>query len=193
MNSKIESRERTTMLYGLLPLLILSDSLAIGIVLSVSFLFCYIVTTVFLLFKKDNKLQLRFSLILFFIISICLSLILSITRIINPFLFELVFLKVCVIPLVPVLFKIQFTQNAKDHEWGLRELLYGLLFSFTILFTGFLREFLVSFSFSAIFQSADKAFPLFPMFNQPAGAFLLIGLALGLGRYIKQKKGKSSE
>jgi len=193
MNKNAVLRERTAILYGLLPLLVLSDSFSVGIVLGISFLFSYITATVFQLFEKEHKPKLKSALILFFVISICLSLILSITRIINPFLFELVFLKICIIPLVPVLFKVQFGKNQKDHEWGLRELLYGFVFSLIIVFTGFIREFLVSFSLASIFQNDAKAFPMLPIFNQPAGAFLLLGLAACLARYIQQKKGKANE
>lgn len=189
----MEIAKNTPLLFGLLPLLVLSDSFAVGLVLSIAFLFCYIVTTVFLLFGKENRPRAAAALLLFFIVSICLSMILSITRIISPFLFEMVFLKICIIPLVPVLFNIQFSLNPKDHEWGLKELLHGLFFAFIILFTGFFREFLVSFSFIEIFRPNGKAIPVLPVFNQPAGALILLGLAIGLVRLIGIKIGKNNE
>jgi len=110
--------------------------------------------------------------------AVAASLSATVLRLIDPFLFETaysrLFLTVCT---VPVLRACLLPESVAERERSIENILRGLGYSVVVILAGAVREFLAAGSISVNSASGPASASLLPIAAQPAGAFILIGLA----------------
>lgn len=178
-------------LAGLSPLYVISSDLATGLVLGVSFLVVHSSAAAVALLLPARFGRSRVFVFAMIGAAISASLSASVVRLLDPFLYEstyeLIFLTALTIP---VLRACVMPDGEADRERAMESVIRGLGYALSVALFGAAREFIASGAISVNAVGAPSA--LLPIAAQPAGAFILIGLAAAAFRAVA-RAAKGSE
>jgi len=178
-------------LAGLAPLYVISNDLTAGLVLGVSFLVVHSSAAAVALLLPARFGRSQVFAIAMLGAAVAASLSASVVRLLDPFLFEstyeLVFLSALTIP---VLRACVMPDGVADRERAMENVMRGLGYALSVALFGAVREFIASGAISI--NAAGSPFALLPIAAQPAGAFILMGLAAAAFRAVA-RTAKGSE
>ena len=177
---------------GLAPLLVFSNSLSLGVALSIAFFLAYSAAGAMALLlpaRLGRPAVFAFSLTGAAVVA---SLTTSALRLFDPFLFEAAYGRVFLsVFTLPVLRACVMPETVSDRERAIESLLWGVGYAFLTAVTGAVRQFLATGAVSTRFGAEHGS--LLPIFAQPAGAFILIALAAAAFKVvIKAVRGSES-
>ncbi|MDX9899045.1 MAG: Rnf-Nqr domain containing protein [Spirochaetia bacterium] len=179
-------------LAGLAPLYVFSNGLSIGLALGVSFLIVHSSASAIALLLPARFGRLKIYALAILGAAIAASIVASIVRLLDPFLFETSYRRIfLVVLMIPVLRAARMPSTMYERERGFEDIVRGLGYGLSVIVFAALREFLASGTISIQAEVAYSS--LLPMFAQPAGAFILLGLvAAGFRAIMALAKGTES-
>ncbi|HAW85160.1 MAG: hypothetical protein A2087_08435 [Spirochaetes bacterium GWD1_61_31] len=184
-------RERFILVAALMPLLVAANSLQTGLVLGLMYLVFYGFVIFFARVAVFFQKRLLFFTLECLAAALLLSLILSLLRIISPFLFESIYPSVFMFMVLPPVLSAWLEGVAPtdpDALWqGLRD---GAVSGLLLAGFGLIREFLAGGGIASFGQASGLSAIWLPFMLQPAGAFILMAIILALLSFISRKMGR---
>lgn len=172
---------------GLTPLFVFSNGLLIGLVLGLTFLLVYSTASAVTLLVPVSFGRRRIFVFSMAGAVIAVSVCATIVRLIDPLLFETAYSRIFLAAFtVPVFGAAVVPSSMADRERALENMARGLAYAAAIVLIGLLRELVASGAVS-IARTANPSVFL-PVFAQPAGAMVLLGL-LGAAFRVATSKG----
>ncbi len=186
------SKSAWAVLAGLAPLYVFSSELSIGLALGITFLIVHSVASAIAILLPARFGHIRVYALALLGAAISASIVASIVRLLDPLLFETSYRRIfLVVVTIPVLRAARMPVTMFERERAFEEIVKGLGYGLSVIVFAALREFLASGTISIQPEVAYSS--LLPMFAQPSGALILLGLlAAGFGAIMSVAKGSES-
>ena len=175
---------------GLTPLLVFSNGLLMGLVLGLTFLLVHSTASAVALLVPVSFGQRRIFVFSMAGAVIAASVCATLIRLIDPMLFETAYTRVFLAAFtVPVFSAAVVPSSIADRERALENMARGLVYAAAIALIGLLRELVASGAVSMAQTTNPSVF--LPVFAQPAGALVLLGLIGAAFRVATSKGGNA--
>ena len=191
-SSTKNSKAAWAVLAGLAPLYVFSSGLFIGLALGITFLIVHSAASTIALLLPARFGHIRVYALALLGAAVAASIVASIVRLLDPLLFELSYHRIfLVVFTIPVLRAAKMPSSMVERERAFENIVKGLGYGLSVIVFASLREFLAS---GTISIQAEVAYAsLLPLFAQPAGALILLGLlAAGFRAVMSAAKGSES-